>query len=144
MGAIESLLLGKAINTVLRGGTAAASRFLASSATGRLLWLLGEQHGDEANLGKDAFAQWDLDTALRTELARLIDGHTAAAAAPRILAPLIEPHLKRTPDGDRRALAESIALSAARAAPYVVKTPPKQRARSPLGLSASARACSQR
>ena len=122
MDPIESLLLGKALDAVLRGGKAAASRFFASSATERLLWLLYEQHGDEADLPKDAFAAWERDTALRTELARLIDGQTAAAAAPRILAPLIEPYLVRTPVGERRALAESIARSAARAAPYVVQT----------------------
>src|SRR5258707_668192 len=122
MGPIESLLLGKALDGVLGGGKAAVSRFFGSSATGRLLWLLGEQHGDEAGLGKDVFAAWALDAALETELARLIDGQTASAAAPRILAPLIAPHLQRTPAGERRALAESIARSAARAAPYVVKT----------------------
>lgn len=119
---IESLLLGKALDGVLRGGKAAASRFFASSATERLLWLLYEQHGDEADLPKDAFAAWERDTALRTELAHLIDGQTAAAAAPLILAPLIEPHLMRTPAGERRTVAESIARSAARAAPCVVKT----------------------
>ena len=74
MDPIESLLLGQALDTVLRGGKAAASRFFTSSPTERLL------------------------------------------------VPLIEPHLLRTPAGDRRALAESIARSAARAAPYVVNT----------------------
>jgi hypothetical protein len=119
---IESLLLGKALDAVLSGGKAAARRFFASSATVRLLWLLYEQHGKDADLPRDAFAAWERDAALRAELAGLIDGHTAAAAAPRILAPLIEPHLVRTPAAVRRALAESIARSAARAAPYVVKT----------------------
>lgn len=122
MDPIESLLLGKALDVVLRGGKAAASRFFASSPTERLLWLLYEQHGDDGDLSKDAFAAWELDTVLRSELAHLIEGQTAAAAAPRTLAPLIEPHLMRTPAGERRALAESIARSAARAAPYVVKT----------------------
>lgn len=121
-GPIESLLLGKALDAVLAGGKAAARRFFASSPTVRLLWLVYEQHGDEADLPRDAFASWELDVPLRTELARLIDGQTAAAAAPRILAPLIESHLVRTPGGERRALAESMARSAARAAPYVVKT----------------------
>jgi hypothetical protein len=119
---IESLLLGKALDAVLRGGRAAASRFLAGSPTERLLSLLYEQHGDEAALSKDAFTAWERDAELRAELAALIDGTTAAVAGPRILAPLIEPHLMRTPDGARRALAESIARSAVRAAPYVVKT----------------------
>jgi hypothetical protein len=88
----------------------------------RLLWLLYEQHGEEADLGKDAFVAWDVDASLRTELERLIDGRSDAAAAPSILAPLIEPYLVRTPPAERRALAESIARSAARAAPYVVET----------------------
>jgi hypothetical protein len=93
-GPIESLLLGKALD-----------------ATERLPLLIYDEHGDEANLPKDAFADWERDTAARSELTRLIDGHTAAAAAPRIVAPLIEPHLVHTPAGKRRALAESIARS---------------------------------
>jgi hypothetical protein len=119
---IGSLLLGKALDVVLRGGKAAAKRFFDSPPTVRLLWLLYEQHGEEADLGKDAFVAWDVDASLRTELESLIDGRSDAAAAPSILAPLIEPYLVRTPPAERRALAESIARSAARAAPYVVET----------------------
>jgi hypothetical protein len=125
MDPIGSLLLGKALDVVLRGGKAAAKRFFDSPPTVRLLWLLYEQHGEEADLGKDAFVAWDVDAALRTELEGLIDGRSDAAAAPSILAPLIEPYLVGTPPGQRRALAESIARSAARAAPYVVGTLPE-------------------
>ncbi|MGH2845693.1 MAG: hypothetical protein ACRDL0_06685 [Thermoleophilaceae bacterium] len=122
MDPIGSLLLGKALDAVLRGGKAAANRFFTSPPTVRLLWLLYEQHGEEADLGREAFVAWDVDALLRTELEGLIDGRSDAASAPSILAPLIEPYLIRTPPAQRRALAESIAHSAARAAPYVVDT----------------------
>jgi hypothetical protein len=52
---IGSLLLGKALDVVLRGGKAAAKRFFDSPPTVRLRWLLYEQHGEEVDLGKDAF-----------------------------------------------------------------------------------------
>ncbi|MGH2805063.1 MAG: hypothetical protein ACRDL4_18790, partial [Thermoleophilaceae bacterium] len=95
MDPIGSLLLGKALDAVLRGGKAAANRFFTSPPTVRLLWLLYEQHGEEADLGRDAFVAWDVDALLRTELEGLIDGRSDAASAPSILAPLIEPYLIR-------------------------------------------------
>lgn len=41
MGPIESLLLGKSLNAVLRGGTAAATKFLASTPLAAQKRLLG-------------------------------------------------------------------------------------------------------
>jgi hypothetical protein len=119
--AIDDILAGQALGAALKGGSAAAKRFFGQDRLGRLLILLHNDFGDEADLDRASFAGWRRHEELRAGLERVLAG--AGVEIVEELAPLIEQRLVRTGDAEKPPLARRLAEAALRAAPLTVREP---------------------
>ncbi len=120
---IDEILAGKAIDAALKNIGGAWRAFSGErDSLGRLLVLLHADFGDECALARDAFYSWRKREELVRAFNRVLNGELRVGpAAVGELADVIQPRLVRTPDADRRELAERLARAVWRAAPIVVE-----------------------
>jgi hypothetical protein len=118
---IEGAAVAKAIDIALGAMSGAVREFMQQDNLGRLLILLHAVFGDETHLDRGVFLSWRANESLSDALGEVLAGERAADPAElKELSTLIGPCLVQTPELDKAALAQRIALTAVVAAPKVV------------------------
>jgi tetratricopeptide (TPR) repeat protein len=99
----------------------AVREFMQQDNLGRLLILLHAVFGDETHLDRGVFLSWRANESLSGALDEVLAGERATEPAElQELATLIAPCLVQTPEPDKAALAQRIALTAVVATPKLV------------------------
>jgi tetratricopeptide (TPR) repeat protein len=119
---IATWAAGEGLSAAFAGARHLLRVFFKQDSLGRLLVVLCADFGEESDLGIDAYLGWRQDERLATALNEVLAGERAGEPEDlQVLIELIVPHLVRTDEPDRLALATKIADAAVRAAPLAVE-----------------------
>jgi hypothetical protein len=122
---ILELLLTAGADVALTRAISSITGFLQQDQLGRLLLLLHEEFGDQADLDKPAFMAWRRDENLAQRLLAVAEGSAEPSADESALAAAIADHLVRTEPGEVRPFSERIAEATRTLAPLAVQELPE-------------------
>lgn len=122
---ILELLLTAGAEVALTKAISAIAGFIKQDRLGRLLLLLYEEYGAEADLERSAFLSWRTDDALSHRLLAVATGADGELSDESKLAEVIAPHLVRCDDDIRKELSRRMSEATREFAPLVVAELPE-------------------